>query len=45
VVSYKLSRFITGRVIYTTYDGGGRNGTYGQYNKWDNIGWEASYEF
>jgi hypothetical protein len=45
VVSYKFSRFITGRLIYTTYDGGGRNSTYGQYNKWDNIGWELSYEF
>ncbi len=45
VVSYKFSRFITGRLIYTTYDGGGRNGTFGQYDKWDNIGWEISYEF
>jgi hypothetical protein len=45
VMSYKFSRFITGRVIYTSYDGGGRNSTYGQYNKWDNIGWEVSYEF
>jgi hypothetical protein len=45
VVSYKFSRFITGRLIYTTYDGGDRDGSYGQYNKWDNIGWELSYEF
>jgi hypothetical protein len=45
VVSYKFSRFITGRLIYTSYDGGGRNSTYGQYNKWDNVGWELSYEF
>jgi len=45
VVSYKFSRFITGRLIYTTYDGGGRNSTFGQYDKWDNIGWEVSYEF
>lgn len=45
VVSYKFSRFITGRLIYTSYDGGGRNGSFGQYEKWDNIGWELSYEF
>ena len=45
VASYKFSRFITGRLIYTTYDGGGRNSSYGQYNKWDNVGWELSYEF
>jgi hypothetical protein len=42
VVSYKFSRFITGRLIYTTYDGGGRNSTCGQYDKWDNLGWEIS---
>ncbi|MBI3757357.1 MAG: hypothetical protein HY267_05210 [Deltaproteobacteria bacterium] len=45
VVSYRFSRFITGRLIYTSYDGGGRNSTFGQYDKWDNIGWELSYEF
>ena len=45
VVTYKFSRFITGRLIYTSYDGGDRNTSYGQYNKWDNIGWELSYEF
>jgi hypothetical protein len=45
IVSYKFSRFITGRLIYTTYDGGGRNSTYGQYDKWDHLGWEVSYEF
>lgn len=45
IVSYKFSRFITGRLIYTTYDGGGRNSAFGQYDKWDNIGWEVSYEF
>ena len=45
VLAYKFSRFITGRLIYTSYDGGDRNSTYGQYDKWDNIGWELSYEF
>jgi hypothetical protein len=45
VFSYNLSQFITGRLIYTTYDGGGRNDAFGRYNKWDNIGWEVSYEF
>jgi hypothetical protein len=45
VISYNLSQFITVRLIYTTYDGGGRNDAFGQYDKWDNIGWEVSYEF
>jgi hypothetical protein len=45
VFSYNFSQFITGWLIYTTYDGGGRNDAYGRYNKWDNIGWELSYEF
>ncbi len=45
VVSYKFSRFITGRLIYTSYDGGGHRSSFGQYEKWDNIGWELSYEF
>jgi hypothetical protein len=45
VVSYKFSRFLTGRLIYTSYDGRGRNGSFGQHEKWDNIGWEVSYEF
>ncbi len=45
VGSRRFSRFITGRLIYTSYDGGGRNTSYGQYDKWDNIGWELSYEF
>jgi hypothetical protein len=43
--SYQFSQFITGRLRYTAYDGGGRNELFGQYNKWDNIGWEVSYEF
>jgi hypothetical protein len=45
IFSYRFSQFITGRLVYTTYEGGGRDGTYGQYNKWDNLGWELSYEF
>jgi hypothetical protein len=45
VASYNFSQFITGRLIYTAYSGGGRTDLFGQYNKWDNIGWEISYEF
>ena len=47
VIAYKFSRFITGRLIYTTYDGGGRSFLVftRQYDKWDNVGWEVSYEF
>lgn len=45
VASYNFSQFITGRIIYTSYSGGNRRDVYGQYDKWDNIGWEISYEF
>jgi hypothetical protein len=45
VASYNFSQFITGRLIYTAYSSGDRTDIYGQYNKWDNIGWEVSYEF
>ncbi len=46
VASYNFSQFITGKVIYTTYSsGGGRTDLYSQYDKWDNLGWELSYEF
>lgn len=45
VASYNFSQFITGRLIYTAYSSGGRRDIYGQYDHWDNIGWEISYEF
>jgi len=45
VASYNFSQFITGKLIYTAYSSGGRTDAYGQYDKWDNIGWELSYEF
>ena len=45
VASYNFSQFITGKLIYTAYSSGGRTDLYGQYDKWDNIGWEISYEF
>ena len=45
IASYNFSQFITGRLIYTAYSSGGRTDVYGQYDKWDNIGWEVSYEF
>ena len=45
VASYNFSQFITGRLIYTAFSGGNRTDLYGQYGKWDNIGWEFSYEF
>jgi len=44
-MTYKFSQFIKGRFIYTGYDTGDSNDVYGQYNKWDNFGWELSYEF
>ena len=42
---YKFSQFVKGQMIYTGYDTGEATDLYGQYNKWDNIGWELSYEF
>ena len=45
VASYNFSQFITGKLIYTTYSSGGPTDVYGQYDKWDNIGWEISYAF
>ncbi len=45
IASYNFSQFITGKLIYTAYSSGSRNDIYGQYGKWDNIGWEISYEF
>jgi hypothetical protein len=45
IASYNFSQFITGKLIYTTYSSGGRTDVYGQYDKWDNIGWEISYAF
>lgn len=47
VASYKFSPYITGRLIYTAYTGQ-RNrpeDIFGQYDQWDNLGWELSYEF
>ncbi|MFT4564458.1 MAG: hypothetical protein ACI9BW_004221 [Gammaproteobacteria bacterium] len=44
-LSYKVSQFIKANVLYTSYDTGDSNDVYGQYNKWDNFGWELSYEF
>ncbi|MGE0825991.1 MAG: DUF1302 family protein [Candidatus Binatia bacterium] len=45
IASYNFSQFITGRLIYTAYSSGNRTDVFGQYGKWDNIGWELSYEF
>ena len=42
---YKVSQFVTAQMVYNRYDGGDANDFYGQYNDWDNIGWELSYEF
>jgi len=44
-VKYKFSQFITGQLIYTSYDAAAPTDFYGQYNQYDNLGWEISYEF
>ena len=45
VASYNFSQFITGRLIYTAYSSGARTDLFGQFDHFDNIGWEISYEF
>lgn len=45
IAQYTFSQFIVGRLIYTAYSGGEDIDLYGQYEKWDNVGWELSYEF
>lgn len=42
---YKVSQFVKTQLVYNGYDGGSTSDTYGQYNHWDNVGWELSYEF
>jgi hypothetical protein len=42
---YKFSQFVRGQLVYNGYDTGSGTDIYGQYNQWDNIGWELSYEF
>ncbi|MCB1749839.1 MAG: hypothetical protein H6977_08880 [Gammaproteobacteria bacterium] len=42
---YKFSQFVKGQLVYNGYDTGSSTDVYGQYNQWDNIGWELSYEF
>jgi hypothetical protein len=44
-MKYKFSQFVTGQLIYNGYDSGSDTDLYGQFNKWDNFGWELSYEF
>lgn len=43
---YQFSNYITGQLVYNGYDGGNATDPlYGQYDHWDNIGVELSYEF
>ena len=44
-MKYKFSQFVTGQLVYNGYDSGNDTGLYGQYEEWDNFGWELSYEF
>lgn len=44
-LTYKFSQFIRGQLVYNGYDTGDSTDFYGQYNRWDNFGWELSYEF
>ena len=42
---YKVSQFVTAQLVYNGYDSGDDTDLYGQYEEWDNISWELSYEF
>ena len=44
-INFKFSNFIKGRFTLNRYDSGDNTDFYGQYDDWDNIGWELSYEF
>ena len=44
-ISYKISQFLTTDLVYNSYGGGPDSGLYGQYKKWDNVGWEINYAF
>lgn len=44
-IIYQFSQFVTGQFVYNGYDTGGPTDLYGQYDEWDNFGWELSYEF
>ena len=44
-VKYKFSQFVSSQLIYNGYDTGRPNELYGQYDEWDNVGWEINYEF
>jgi hypothetical protein len=42
---YQFSQFLNGELRYTGYDSGSDTDYYGQFNKYDNFGWELNYEF
>lgn len=42
---YQLSQYITTQFVVNGYDGGNDTDLYGQYDHWDNVGVELSYEF
>jgi hypothetical protein len=44
VLSYRFSDYIEGKLHYVDYSGSPRD-YYGQYNLWDNVGWEVQYKF
>ncbi len=44
-LKYKISQFVNVQLIYNGYDSGRGDELYGQFDEWDNFGWELSYEF
>ncbi len=44
-MSYDVSQFVKARMVYTGYDFADNTDIFGAYGKWDNLGWELSYEF
>lgn len=44
IFTWKFSDNIEGKLVYSDYSGG-YNDLYGQYDLWDNVGWEINYVF
>jgi hypothetical protein len=44
VLTYLFSDYVEGKLHYTDYSGESED-IYGQYDLWDNVGWEMLYKF
>lgn len=44
IITWKFSDNLEGKILYSDYRGG-ENDIYGQFNQWDNVGFEINYVF